>query len=90
MLPIPVRVAELHQRCKNIRHKEPLSIVRRKLHDIAPVLPEWPLVLSVLQVVRKPGSSQWKGLWGYYADTTVTLLKPHATARIGTMCRVES
>lgn len=63
-LAAPVRVAELDQCRKNIGHEHPLGIVRLKLHHVAPVLPERPLVLRVLEVVCKPGSPKWKGVYG--------------------------
>lgn len=55
-LAAPVCVAELDQCRKNIGDKEPLRVVRRKLHHVAPVLPEGPLVLCVFQMVCKPES----------------------------------
>ena len=69
-LAVPVRVAELDQSRKNIGHKEPLGVVRRKLHHVAPVLPEGPLVLRVFQMVCKPESRNWKRRQGYYVYVT--------------------
>lgn len=51
----PVRVAEFDERSEDVRHKYSLGVVRLQVQHVAPVLPERPLVLRILEVVSKPG-----------------------------------